>query len=173
MCRYGCPEVLITDQGREFVNEISSQLYAITKTEHRITSAYHPQVYLYYYAVMVEFNKFYIPILQTNGLTERFNQTLSRCLAKIIDEDKLDTVLMGYRASQQASTKQSPYFMMFQQQMRLPIDAEILPESCTPALFSACLLTGKKECTPTLLLSRVLLILERKSVPLHSSLPAY
>ena len=120
---------------REFVNEISSQLYAITKTEHRITSAYHPQVYLYYYAVMVEFNKFYIPILQTNGLTERFNQTLSRCLAKIIDEDKLDwddkldTVLMGYRASQQASTKQSPYFMMFQQQMRLPIDAEILPES--------------------------------------------
>ena len=27
---YGCPEVLITDQGREFVNEISSYLYAIT-----------------------------------------------------------------------------------------------------------------------------------------------
>lgn len=75
--------------------------------------------------------------IQTNGLTERFNQTLSRCLAKIIDEDKLDwddkldTVLMGYRASQQASTKQSPYFMMFQQQMRLPIDAEILPQSST------------------------------------------
>ena len=36
---------------------------------------------------------------------------------------------MGYRASQQASTKKSPYFMMFQQKMRLPIDAEILPES--------------------------------------------
>lgn len=72
--------------------------------------------------------------IQTNRLT---NQTLSRCLAKIIDEDKLDwddkldTVLMGYRASQQASTKQSPYFMMFQQQMRLPIDAEILPQSST------------------------------------------
>ena len=43
----------------------------------------------------------------------------------------------------------------------------------TPALFSACLLTGKKECTSTLLLSLLLLILERKSVPLHSSLPAY
>ena len=47
MCRYGCPEVLITDQGREFVNAMSSELYAMTKTEHRITSAYHPQVIIY------------------------------------------------------------------------------------------------------------------------------
>ena len=44
MCRYGCPETLITDQGREFVNELSDQLYQLTRTEHRITSAYHPQV---------------------------------------------------------------------------------------------------------------------------------
>ena len=80
----GCPETLITDQGREFVNELSSELYQITNTDHRITSAYHPQ---------------------SNGLTERFNQTLSRCLAKITDEShsdwdmKIDTVLLGYRAS--------------------------------------------------------------------------
>ena len=65
-------------------------------------------------------------------MTERFNQTLFRCLATIINEDqtdwdeKLDTVLMGYRASKQASTKHSPYYMFFQQQMRLPIDSEIL-----------------------------------------------
>lgn len=70
--------------------------------------------------------------LQTNGLTERFNQTLSRCLAKVIDDDqlnwdlKIDTILMGYRASRQASTKQSPYYMLYQQHMRLPIDAEML-----------------------------------------------
>ncbi len=37
-------ETLITDQGREFVNGLSAELYAITETEHRITSAYHPQV---------------------------------------------------------------------------------------------------------------------------------
>ena len=35
---------------------------------------------------------------------------------------------MGYRASRQASTKHSPYFMLFQQHMRLPIDNEVLPE---------------------------------------------
>lgn len=110
----GCPEVLITDQGREFVNSLSSQLYSITHTEHRITSAYHPQ---------------------TNGLTERFNQTLTRCLAKVVDEyqsdwdERIDTVLMGYRASRQALTKQSPYFMLFQQDMQLPIDSEVLPQA--------------------------------------------
>ena len=105
----GCPEIL----GREFVNVLqSSELYAITNTEHRITSAYHPQ---------------------SNGLTERFNQTLTQCLSKVVDEsqsdwdEKIDTVLMGYRASRQASTKQSPYFMLFQKKMRLPIDNELLP----------------------------------------------
>ena len=44
ICRFGSPETLITDQGREFVNELSAELYAITNTDHRITSAYHPQV---------------------------------------------------------------------------------------------------------------------------------
>ena len=35
---------------------------------------------------------------------------------------------MGYRASSQASTKHSPYFMLFQKEMRLPIDNEIIPK---------------------------------------------
>ena len=44
MCRQGCSEVLSTDQGREFVNELPQELCSITQTEHRIASAYHPQV---------------------------------------------------------------------------------------------------------------------------------
>ena len=36
---------------------------------------------------------------------------------------------MGYRASKQASTKQSPYYMLYQQCMCLPIDVEIMPTS--------------------------------------------
>ena len=32
------------DQGREFINHLSDELYSITNTEHRITTAYHPQV---------------------------------------------------------------------------------------------------------------------------------
>ena len=52
--RHGFPEVLISDQVREFCNAICNELLIKTGVKHRITSAYHPQ---------------------TNGLTERFNQT--------------------------------------------------------------------------------------------------
>ena len=56
---------------------------------------------------------------------------MTRCLAKVVNDahtdwdEKLDTILMGYRASIQASTKHSPYYMCFQQHMRLPVDNEI------------------------------------------------
>ena len=40
---------------------------------------------------------------------------------------KIDTILMAYRASSQASTKHSPFFVLFQQEMRLPIDNELMP----------------------------------------------
>src|SRR5439155_21816000 len=55
ICRHGCSQILITDQGREFVNEINFHLMKRTGTDHRMASAYHPQ---------------------TNGQVERFNQTL-------------------------------------------------------------------------------------------------
>ena len=109
---FGCPSVIISDQGREFVNEVTDLLFAKTNTQHRVTSAYHPQ---------------------TNGLTERFNQTLSHCLVAKINEDqtdwdeKLDPILFSYRVSKQASTKYSPYFLMFGRHPRLPIDAELDP----------------------------------------------
>ena len=39
--------MIISDQGREFVNTITEELFKKTKTKHRITSAYHPQVFYY------------------------------------------------------------------------------------------------------------------------------
>ena len=67
-CRFGCAKVVISDQEREFINKVSRNLYSITKTEHRISSAYHPQ---------------------TNGLTERFNQTL-RSLIEFVNKNQDD-----------------------------------------------------------------------------------
>ena len=61
--------VIISDQGCEFVNQIQEELYRLTGTEHRVTSAYHPQ---------------------TNGLTERFNQTLQTALLKVVKETQTD-----------------------------------------------------------------------------------
>lgn len=71
---------------------------------------------------------------QTNGLTERFNQTLSRSLVKFINEnqddwdDKLDPILFGYRAAKHHTTGYSPFFMMYHREARLPIDAELMSE---------------------------------------------
>ena len=53
-------------------------------------------------------------------------------LCKLIDDDKnwdlkIETVLLGYRSSCQETTKQSPYYIIFQKQMRLPIDSEMIP----------------------------------------------
>ena len=64
-CRLGCMDTIITDQGKEFVNEIMTQLTNRMGVEHRITSAYHPQ---------------------TNGQRERDNRTLKDSLNKVANE---------------------------------------------------------------------------------------
>ena len=72
-----------------------------------ITSAYHPQ---------------------SNGLDERFNQTLQRQLLKYVNEDQndwdlyLDAILFSYRVSRQSSTKTSPFVLVYGRQPRLPVE---------------------------------------------------
>ena len=65
MCRHGCVEIQINDQGREFVNAVSTNLHELTGVEQRVTSAYHPQ---------------------SNGLVERENRTIKNALVKVLDE---------------------------------------------------------------------------------------
>ena len=96
--RFGCCEVVISDQGREFVNKVKEALFELTGTQHRVTSAYHPQ---------------------TNGLTERFNQTLQTSLLKVVNDSQNDwdvhlpPILFAYRTSQQRETKLSPFEIMY------------------------------------------------------------
>lgn len=66
----GFVKSIITDQGKEFNNSLLSSLFSLTNTQHKVSSAYHPQ---------------------TNGLVERFNQTLINCLQKAMPPgDELD-----------------------------------------------------------------------------------
>ena len=89
---------MISDQGREFVNKVNRCLFKMTNTEHRISSAYHPQ---------------------TNGLVERFNQTLQRSLVKLVNNNQndwdelLDGVLFAYRTAKQKSTQVSPFELVY------------------------------------------------------------
>ena len=53
--RYCCTKIMITDQGKEFINNVNDALLNRLGTEHRVSTAYHPP---------------------TNGLVERYNQIL-------------------------------------------------------------------------------------------------
>ena len=106
LSRFGaCAEVL-TDQGGEFKGELQRLLDACG-VRHRYTSAYHPE---------------------TNGLTERAVQTFKRGLRKYaLVHDKRDWdlelpwLLMGYRFSNQESSKMSPYYMLYGREPILPV----------------------------------------------------
>ena len=107
--RFGCPETIISDQGRQFVNALNEELCRDLQISWNLCSAYHPQ---------------------SNGLTERLNQTLISHLRKLVNDsvDNWDSlipwVLMSYRANRQALTKLSPFFTVYGQQMRLPIEVD-------------------------------------------------
>ena len=114
ICDFGCVETLITDQGREFVNQLNDILCEKLQINHRIASPYHPQ---------------------TNGLQERFNQTLERALMKCVNEKQNDwdmhikTILFGYRTSVHASTGVAPFTAMFRRNPVLPIYLETGPQA--------------------------------------------
>ncbi len=108
VCRFGTPDQLHTDQGRNFeanvIKEVC-QLLGITKTR---TTPYHPQ---------------------SDGLVERFNRTLLNLLSMAASDDEknwdlqLPKIMLAYRTSVQESTRATPFQLMFGREVRLPVDA--------------------------------------------------
>lgn len=43
ICQHGGPKVEISDQGREFCNQLCEELFHMTGISYRVTSPYHPQ----------------------------------------------------------------------------------------------------------------------------------
>ena len=109
-CRHGLPVHVMSDQGREFDNNLNKELFTAMGVNHIVSSAYHPQ---------------------TNGLVERFNQTLQRSLLKMVGDNESDwfkylgSVLFAYNTSRQASTKYSPFFLLYGRHPRLPVDLQV------------------------------------------------
>jgi hypothetical protein len=98
ICFFGPPKEILSDQGTEFNNELVNKLISCVGSEHRITSAYNPR---------------------TNGLTERFNQTLVEALRKHCEGDNnnwhkwIPFVLFAYRTRVHSTTNLSPFELMF------------------------------------------------------------
>ncbi|KAA3677052.1 uncharacterized protein DEA37_0001247 [Paragonimus westermani] len=106
VANHGVPKAILTDQGPCFESdEFRTRMQQLGIKRIR-TTPYHPQ---------------------TNGLTERNNRTVKEWLsAKGGDwESALPLVLLAYRASVQASTKKSPFQLMYGRTPRLPVDQDI------------------------------------------------
>jgi transposase InsO family protein len=95
---FGPPKIMGSDKGKEFVNQLVTQLCNACGIEHKVTSAYHPQA---------------------NGHTEKFNDTLINMLKKHAEEnpddwDKwLPFVLLAYRTRVHTTTGHTPFELMF------------------------------------------------------------
>lgn len=103
----GIPQEVLTDQGRNFQSQLLKELYHLLHVNAIRTSPYHPQ---------------------TNGLVERFNQTLKSMLRKSAAEDGKDWdkmipfLLFAYREVTQESTGFSPFELLYGRDMRGPLD---------------------------------------------------
>jgi hypothetical protein len=105
---YGVPEEIISDEGGEFnAKSIYQSLYEGFKIKKLTTTSYHQQA---------------------NGQCERFNRTMSGMLAKYTKDGQttwdiyLPTCVLEYNNTIHSVTKESPHFMVFGQESRIPID---------------------------------------------------
>ena len=107
-CRHGAPQELFSDRGANFLSEIVLEVCKLLNIKKVNTSGYHPQ---------------------TDGLVERFNCTLSHMIAKCAQKngsnwDKhLPFLLFAYRATIQESTRESPFYLLYGRDPRLPTDS--------------------------------------------------
>ena len=106
-CRFGLPEQLHSDQGKQFVSDLLKEVCRVLRIAKSRTTAYHPQ---------------------SDGLVERYNRTLLSMLSTCANEhpfkweDYVQKVCMAYNTSIQATTEYTPYYLMFGREARLPID---------------------------------------------------
>jgi len=98
---YGIPEEVVTDQGKEFCNELVKDLWDRLKVDHHTTTPYHPR---------------------SNGQAERFNLKMLAFLQKMLIEYNLDSgawpafipaLTMQHNTAVHKATRSSPFQLMF------------------------------------------------------------
>ncbi len=104
--RFSSPRTVVTDQGKEFCNKILEEVCKLWGIEKKRTSPFHPA---------------------TNSSAESYNRTMIKYLRAVLDNDStlewekwMPAMQFAYNSHVHRSTKESPFFLTFLHDPRLP-----------------------------------------------------
>ena len=109
MAIYGVPKAIISDQGREFVNNLQQTILDLLHVKHRTTTPYHPVC---------------------NQMQERQNKQLAhylRCALRDAKKSSIDwefylpALMLAHNTAVNKATRQAPFRTMFGYDARLPL----------------------------------------------------
>jgi hypothetical protein len=104
ICCFGWPLEIVTDQGKEFTNQMAAQLFNTLNIRHSTTSSYHPQC---------------------NSQAEVCNKTIAKYLAAFVDSSTLDwepyvpALMHAYNTSFHRSIQATPFSLTYGLEARL------------------------------------------------------
>ena len=134
ICRHGVPAQLLSDRGPNLLAKLMEEVCGLMGMKKVNTVAYHPQ---------------------TDGLVEKMNRTLRSMIAKHTRkfgrewDVHLQQLLFAYRVKPQDSTQESPFFLLYGRDARLPTETA-LSQPLTPYMvdlddYRTSLVTGLTE----------------------------
>ena len=114
ICRHGTPRTILTDQGRNFTSNLLRSICDQLNIRKIQTSAYHPQ---------------------SNARVERANSMIAQILSHIVDsstrdwDEMLPFVLLSLRSKIHSTLHESPYYLLYMRDMRLPHPTDLDDET--------------------------------------------
>ena len=103
ICRFGVPQLIHSDQGRNFESVLCAEMCQLLGIKKTRTTPYHPA---------------------SDGMVERFNRTLEMQLSKFADDNQKDWdlhipfLVMAYHSADHDSTGCSPSKMMLGREIK-------------------------------------------------------
>ena len=111
--RYSAPDIILTDQGKEFCNQLNAWLCDSLHIHHARTASYNPA---------------------SNAQVERFNQTVANCLSKRCSDEShkdwdrhVSACIAASNICINRTTGYTPYYLLYGHECRLPLD-QLLPK---------------------------------------------